>query len=353
METVYLLVGGYTGDEPRGIKLYHFDAGTGHLDYCGQSETIENPSYLCVDKDYRYVYAVSEREEGSEAYAFSFSAETGALTLINKQDVGGQAACYIALNEAATDTFIANYKSGSLSVLPVDIHGGLTHVVQLIAHKGSSINKERQSEPHVHNVYLSPDEQYLLCADLGTDKIYSYRYNSAGHPKLTLASEMSVAAGSGPRHIAFSADNRYVYVVTELSGDVLVFDYNDGRLTAVQSITMLADGFDGEVSGADIQASPDGLFLYASNRGDANEIVVYSIAQHTGRLTFLQRRGCMGKSPRNLVIDKTGNYALVANEESNNVFVFKINKLTGELSEVVYSVDVEKPSCLKFAYTVN
>lgn len=347
-ETHYLLVGGYTGEKKRGIQVYRFDVRSTTLAYSGQSTDVDNPSYFCIDNTGRFIYAISEIEECAAVYAYAFEHDTGKLTFINKQLADGASSCYVYVNKAHNNVFVANYKSGSLCVFPVNNDGSLLPIAQHIHDKGGSINSERQEGPHIHAAMLSPDEQCLLYTDLGTDKIYSYSYQSRQQIPLTLHSVTELKRGSGPRHMEFSLDGRYLYVVTELSADVIIFAYNAGYLTYVQTITMLADDFQGDPGGGDIILSADGLFVYASNRGDANEIIIYAVDQSNGTLTFMQRKSCMGKSPRNLVISPKGEHLLVANQESNNIVVFERDNVTGIIGRVELEIEVHQPSCLKF-----
>jgi 6-phosphogluconolactonase len=344
----YLLVGGYTTGDDRGIIVYSFDRANKTLNYLSQSSVIENPSYLCIDGSGRYVYVVSEKEEEGEVYAYIFEPETGQLTFKNKQPVHGGAPCYVSVDEERRHIFTANYKSGSLAVLPLNDDGSLQSLKQLIQDEGDSVNAERQEGPHVHTAFLSPDGQYLLYTNLGTDQIHCCRYETTLQSPLEPVTVTNVKPGSGPRHLDFSKDGKHFYVVTELSGDVLVFDYNAGNPQFIQMVTMLAEDFEGEAGGGDIHVSPNGLFVYASNRGDANEVVVFSINQQDGKLTFVQRNSCMGKSPRNLVIDPTGAYLLVANQDSNNIVAFALDQLNGMIGEIIFTEITDQPSCLKF-----
>jgi 6-phosphogluconolactonase len=344
----YLLVGGYGDEQGRGIETYTFDAGTGELQLLDQSLAIENPSYVCVDANEEFVYAVSESEERSEAHLFSLDGITGRLTYINKESVNGKASCYVSTNKGRNHLFVANYKSGSISVIPLNQYGSLLPLAQQIQDEGSSRNTERQAGPHVHAVLLSPDQRYLLYSDLGTDEVHCYEYDPKRQTPLTACSKIHIKPGSGPRHLVFANTGKHVYLVTELSADVLVFDFANGGLTHVQTISMLANGFKGEPGGGDITISPDGMFLYATNRGDANEIIVFSIDREDGRLNFLQRCSSIGKSPRNLVIEPAGGHLLVANQDSDSIVVFKIDKANGKIGGVVSIKAAEKPSCLKF-----
>lgn len=352
-KSFYLLVGGYSDQQGRGIETYIFDTESGELHYLKQSEAIESPSYFCCDDNNEFVYAISESENVSNAHVFSFDQATGGLTFINKETVNGAAACYVSTNKRRGHIFIANYKSGSLSVLSLKADGSILKVCQQIRDEGSSLNTERQDSPHVHAALLSPDEQYLLYTDLGTDEVHCYKYSSELQKPLKSYSKVSIKPGSGPRHFVFSNNGRYVYLVTELSAEVLLLNYNNGRLDLVQTIRMLADNFKGEAGGGDITLSFDGKYFYATNRGDANEIVVFSVNPDDGSLNISQRCSCMGTSPRNLVIDPTGSYLLVANQESSNVVVFKLNSATGQIGNVVSIKAVQEPSCLKFLNDIH
>lgn len=348
-EKFSLLVGGYTGEQARGIEIYDFDTQWGQLSYNGQSTELENPSYICLDSTGKMVYAVSEQEEeGGNVYAFTFDRQNGKLTFLNKQPANGTAACYVAIDKQRKHAFVANYKSGSLSVFPLAENGSLLPLCQHIQQQGSSINPRRQEGPHVHMAQLSPDERYLIFTDLGTDKLHSYSYQSHQQTPLSLVSTTLIQPGSGPRHLTFSPGGQFVYLVTEMSGDVIVFHFDLGELKQIQTITLLADNFEGEAGGGDIRISSDGLFLYVSNRGDANEIVIFSIDKQSGLITLIQHSSCMGKSPRNIMIDPTGGYLHVANQESNNIIVFKRDEITGLISGIASIANAQQPSCLQF-----
>jgi 6-phosphogluconolactonase len=198
---------------------------------------------------------------------------------------------------------------------------------------------------------LTPDEKYLLYNDLGTDKVNIYRYRPSKEPRIVPATpaSVSVTPGEGPRHLEFSADKKTVYLVTEMGSNVIAFDYNNGKLKQKQSITMLPDGFSGQTAGAAIHLSPDGHFLYASNRLETNEINIYAVNQETGLLTFVARQSTYGKNPRDFAIDPTGKFLIVANQNTDNMWVFKIDQNTGKLSQTGIKVDIGNPVCLKFA----
>jgi 6-phosphogluconolactonase len=222
--------------------------------------------------------------------------------------------------------------------------------MQSIQHEGSSVNKSRQDKPHVHAVILSPDNKYLLVPDLGTDKVNVYNFEPGNEKPLSPASPAFASAnpGGGPRHLTFHPNGKHAYLVLEMEGAVTTYDYKDGKLEQKQIITMLSPGFNGKVGAADIHISPDGKFLYASNRGEANEIVIYAIGKD-GKLTYAGRQAELINTPRNFAIDPTGNFLLAANQNGNDIVIFKRDKSTGLLTASGKTIQVDKPVCLKFA----
>jgi len=349
--TYDLLIGTYTKGKSQGIYVYRFYTETGRMAYLNEIDDVSNPSYLCVSANDKFVYAVNENGKNGEVSAFSFEPRQGKLAFINKQSSGGADPCYISVDKDQKNVFVANYTSGSLAVLPVNKDGSLAPVSQLVQDKGHGVDKERQEGPHVHIAMLSPDEKYLLYTDLGTDKLNVMRYHDSHPQPLTAADPpfVNIKAGEGPRHIVFSEDKKHVYLVTEMGSAVHVFDYHNGRLKEKQSITLLENKFKGQTAGAAIHISPDGRYLYASNRLETNEISVYVIDPETGLLTFMQRVTSYGKNPRDFAIDPTGHFLLVANQDSDSIYVYKIDQNNGQLSKVVSNIEIGNPVCLKFA----
>jgi len=349
--TYDLLIGTYTKGKSKGIYVYRFYAETGRVAYLNEIDDVSNPSYLCVTPDNKFVYAVNENGKDGEVSAFTFDPKQGKLVFINKQSSGGADPCYVSVDKDQKNAFIANYSSGSLAVLPINKDGSLSPVSQLVKDEGHGVDKERQEAPHVHIAMLSPDEKYLLYTDLGTDKLNIMRYH-ASHPQpLTPANPASVSVkdGEGPRHIIFSNDKKHVYMVTEMGSAVHVFDYDGGKLKEKQSITLLRDGFKGQTAGAAIKISPDGRFLYASNRLETNEISVYAIDPTDGKLIFVQRMSSYGKNPRDFAIDPTGRFMLVADQDSDKIFIYRIDRSNGMLSRETSNFEIGNPVCLKFA----
>jgi 6-phosphogluconolactonase len=342
-----LLIGTYTKScESKGIYVYEFDSNIGDFKLKNSTENIINPSYLTVSSDNKFVYSVSENDKKSSVSAFGFNSKSGKLDFINFQNPNGLNPCYIINDEKNVIT--ANYSSGSISVLGKNNDGSIGEVKQVMQHTGKSINARRQEAPHAHMVYFSPDKKYVLSNDLGTDKVYSYQYNAnAATEVLQLKSSFDVKAGSGPRHLIFSKDGKYVYVLQELDGTITSFRYAKGILNKVNETTVVASDFKGDISAADIHISPDGKFLYATNRGTANDISAFKILKN-GKLEFVQRTSTLGKGPRNFTIDPIGNFILVGHQYTNDIVIFKRDATTGSLTATGKMIELCSPVCLVF-----
>lgn len=346
----HLLVGTYTNEEKtNGIHVYTFNTETGAFQETSRAVDITNPSYLTISKDRKNVYSVSESGDGKGVNAFSFDLRSGKLTFLNSGSAGGNGPCYISVDDAKETVFAGNYGGGSLSATRLNPDGSLSDDTQVIRHEGSSVNKKRQDKAHVHAVVLSPDNRYLLVPDLGTDKVNIYRYESGNEKPLTPSAQpyTAVTPGGGPRHITFHPNGKYAYLILEMKGAIVVFDYKNGKLKEIQNITMLAPDFNGDVGAADIHISPDGKFLYGSNRGEANDIAIYAIGRN-GKLTYVGRQSEGINTPRNFAIDPTGNFLLVGNQNGNDITIFRRDQETGLLTLTPNRIKVDKPVCLKF-----
>ena len=348
-----LLVGTYT--EPgksEGIYVYRFNSATGEFKYSGEATGIKNPSYLCVSKDGNYVYSVNEVGDGNGGVsAFSFDSPSGQLSFINSASSGGDSPCYISVDDRNSSVYVGNYGGGSLSAVPIKADGSLGSGLQTIQHEGKSIGTG-QNNPHVHATVLSPDGRYLFVPDLGTDKVYIYTVDSGNSDPLTAADPafVKVKAGSGPRHFIFHPNGKYAYLIQEITGDVTVFDYKDGKLTMKQTISLGSDEYkeNGDsAAAADIHISPDRKFLYGSLRGTSNELVIYDIDKK-GKLKMVGRQSTLGKTPRNFALDPTGNFLLVGNSGDDEIVIFKRDQKTGLLTPTGGKIQVGAPVCLKF-----
>jgi len=347
----YLLIGTYDSPTSEGIYSYEFNSNNSMAKKISHIKT-SNPSFLTVSPDNKFVYAVHENgnnNSGGEVAAFAFDNKTGSLQFINQQASGGDHPCHVTTDKTGRWVFTTNYTSGSLSVLPVNATGGLAAATSTIQHTGEGPNLQRQKGPHTHSAIVSADNKYVIAADLGIDKLLIYRFNDATG-KLTPGKQsfVSAAPGSGPRHFIFDPTNQHVYLLEELSGNVVHYKYKKGKLKTVQTISSMAAGETSFAGSADIHISLDGKFLYSSNRSTVNNIAIFSINPANGNLTLIGHQPTLGKTPRNFSIDPTGNFLLVANQNSDEIVIFKRDTNSGMLTDTGNRVMVGKPVCLKW-----
>ncbi|KPM48901.1 lactonase family protein [Jiulongibacter sediminis] len=343
VENLQLYIGTYTSKGSQGIYKTEFNPEKGELMEAKPAAESDDPSFLALSPDGGHLYAVSEVNGGSIR---SFSRGDSSLTFINESSSGGIHPCHVAIDKTGKWIFAGNYTSGSLAVLPILENGGVGEPVQVIQHQGSGPNKERQKSPHVHSVNVSPDNKAIFVPDLGMDKVMVYAFDETTG-QLTPGDHMEVTPGSGPRHFTFHPNGKFAYVVQELTGSVTQFNYANGGLEKVEEFSTLPEGFEGDNSSADIHISPDGRFLYASNRFIDN-IAVFAIDQESGSLSAVSHHSVLGQVPRNFAISPDGQFLLVANQESDNIIVFKRDKETGKLSPTGGEIKVSMPVCLIF-----
>lgn len=350
-----LYVGTYSKSENESIFLYAMNNGTGELSFIKSFKGGQKPSYMTFDKSYNYLYAVNEIENydgknSGAGYAFSVDHETGFITLLNSVSSLGKLPAQIAISEDGKVVLIANYKTGSVAVLPVQKNGSLGEASDLIQHKGSGTDSERQESAHTHFIIFSPDGRLVFVVDLGMDKILSYHLDTkSANPKLTRqAIAFNSRPGSGPRQICFHPNGQYAYLIHELKSVIAALSYDNekGIFTEMQTIATIPGDFTGENKCGGIKVSADGKYLYGSNRGH-DSIVVFSIDADNGKLMYLENVPSGGKWPREFTIDPTGDFLLAANQHSDNITAFKIDKTSGRLTATGYEGRVEKPAFLQ------
>jgi 6-phosphogluconolactonase len=353
-----MYVGTYTKAPSRGIYAYRFQESTGEVRPLGTAGLVaetENPSFLAVHPNQRFLYAVNEvsRYEGKEAgsvSAFSIDRDTGALTLLNRVSSRGGSPCHLEVDRSGKWLFVANYGGGSVAAFPVQADGKLGEASAFFQHIGASVNKSRQSGPHAHETVVSPDNQFVLAVDLGLDKVFSYRLDAAKGGLAPDPQAATIAPGSGPRHVAFRPDGRFVYLLTEMLSTVVAFRYDAGRgtLAELQTISTLPDGFKGDSSGAELATHPSGKFLYASNRGD-DSIAIFRIDAAKGTLTSAGRVSTQGKTPRGFAIDPSGHFLVAGDQNSDTVVTFRIDQQTGGLTPTGTALQVGSPVNVVFS----
>jgi 6-phosphogluconolactonase len=348
-------VGTYTRQQSKGIYAFRFDPATGRSASLGLAAETDNPSFLAVHPNRRFLYAVNEianfagRKTGSIS-AYELDPQTARLKLIERVSSRGDSPCHLAVDRNGRSLFVANYGAGSVASFPILKDGRLGEAAGLVEHSGSSIHPQRQQGPHAHEVVLSPDGRFALVPDLGLDKVFVYRLDGA-KSALTpgAAATAKMEPGSGPRHLAFHPDGRFAYVVNELRSTVTVFAYDpkSGILTVLQTTPTLPKDFAGSSTCAEIAAHPNGRFLYASNRGH-DSIAVFAIDRRKGTITVVEHVSTQGRTPRHFAIDPTGAYLFAANQGTNSVVLFRIDRQTGHLTPTGEILEVPSPVCVAF-----
>ena len=347
--------GTYTGAKSQGIYVSRFDSVTGTLSAPELVAETKNPTFLAIAPGRNYLYAVSEvdaigGQRTGAVDAFALDAKSSKLTPLNRQFSGGSGPCHVVVDATGKCLLVANYGGGSIAALPIHADGSLGEAATKIQHTGSSANTNRQAGPHAHFILPSPDNRFTLDCDLGLDKISINRLDAPA-AKLTPGEPpfATVPPGSGPRHLVFSHDGKFVYAINEMAGTIMVFSYSaaNAAMTGLQTISTLPNDFSGYNTTAEIALHPNGKFLYASNRGN-DSIAVFAVDQQTGKLTFVEHQSTQGRTPRHFVIDPTGRWLLAENQASNSVVVFAIDGDTGKLRPTGKSISVGAPVCAVF-----
>ena len=346
-----MLVGTYTSGSSEGIYAFRLDTEKLTTTPLGNAK-VDNPSYLAISPDAKYVYAASEDGvENSVVSAFAFDKQQRAFTFLNRQKVGADP-CYILLDAQRNFVATANYSGGSVSFISVAPEDGkLLGEAHTLKFSGRGADSVRQTKPHMHCLVMTPDRQAILASDLGTDRIHkieiqhttdkeklpAFHYNELSDAKLT--------PRSGPRHFVFNQAGTHMYLINEISGMVDVFLIgSENNLEQIQAV--LADTLKAEGS-ADIHLSPDEKFLYVSTRLNGDGIVIFKV-DFKGVLTRVGYQAT-GKHPRNFIITPDGKIMLVACKDAGMIQLFHIDKETGLLTDTGKSISIDQPVCIKFA----
>lgn len=347
--TYTFLLGSYTNDPEHGIYLVDFNPEAKSLQVKATASDPENPSFVIINEAQNRVYAVEETggENGGKVSSFKF--ENGTFEKINTVSAKGNGPCYVTLDPSERFVVVANYGGGNFSVIPVNSDGGLDEAVQTINHGGNSVHPRRQDKPYVHSAVFHPSESKLLIADLGTDEVVVYDFDATQDTPLaeTPSFRLRVAPGAGPRHMVFNKAGDRLYLIHEITAELGVYAYENGTLSHLETQTLLRDGFEGNVGAAEVRLSEDGKFLYASNRGDANELIAFEITEE-GKLTHIQTLSSGGMAPRNFNLTPDGKYLLAGNQGSNTLLVFSRDPETGIITPTDIKLDINKPVYIKF-----
>ena len=349
-----VFISAFAAGDKGAIHAFQFDTKTGALKPLHRTTDIRNPFFLAISPDTKFLYAIDAEKFGGKedefVAAYSLEGRTGALKRLNQQSARGTASCYLDVDATGKTVVVANYSSGTVAALPVQKDGSLGEAASFVQHSGTSEDPARQKGPNAHSIVVSPDNRFALAADLGIDKILSYRLDAIT-AKLTGNEAQPFAKmqpGSGPRHLTFHPNGKRVYVINEIGNTVTFFDYtaDSGTLKERQTISTLPADFTGKSHCADLKITPDGRFLFGTNRGH-DSIAVYRIADD-GQLSLVTIQPSLGKGPQNLLITPDGQWLLCANMPGNSVIIFRIDPKTGDLKAAGDPITMPMPSCIRW-----
>jgi len=350
----------------KGIYMSRFNAATGALSEPELAAEITNPSFITISPDDRFLYAVTEDplsvgpplDHVSYVSSYAIDSATGKLRLLNTLPTGGTSTCFISTDKTGKYVLMANFGSGSVSVIRLKEDGSLGELTSFIQNIGHSVNPAIQTSPHPHSILVSPDNRYVIVSDLGLDKILIFHFDEkTGKLSPPDPPFATVKPGGGPRHFAFSPSGKFAYQLSEMSGIVDAFGWDPaaGTLTNLGSSETIPHDFKGENHSAEIAVSPDGKFLYESNRRNTGDtgwgpdtIGIFAINPDKGTLKLVEQAPSGAIMPRNFAIDPTGAYLLAAHQYSNNVVVFKIDLATGRLEKTGHEIKLDVPVSIQF-----
>ncbi len=334
--------GTYTREQSKGIYCFELDSEAKKLQAVQAVASVGSPTYLTISEDDRYLFSVGQDGELGGMRAYAINAETHTLNQINEQLLEGRAPCHVSIRDGKLVT--GNYHKGEVGLYSVNKDGSL-ELGQFVKHEGNGPH-ERQEKSHVHFAGFTPDGNYVVVCDLGTDELVTYRIEAG---ELIRHDTLSIKPGSGPRHIVFHPNEKTAYLLTELSSEVIVLAYHadDGSFTEKQTIKAKPEGFTDTNDASAISISSDGKFLYTGNRGH-NSIAVFQVEGETDFLTLIEFTATGGDWPRDFVLDPTESFIVASNQHSGNLVLFERNKVTGKLTKLNSEVDVPEVVCVKF-----
>lgn len=341
-------IGTYTKGDSKGIYNFALNSGTGEISDITIAAELGNPTYLALSKNRQYLYSVIKIGDEGGVAAYSIDKDSLNLTLLNYKVSAGSPPCHLITNNDNSFLFSANYHSGEIICYPLNEDGSINDPSSIVVHKGTGPNEARQEKAHAHFVGLTPNEEKLLAIDLGIDKMVVYDYTDgilAEDTALTLTLE----GGSGPRHMVFHPNNNYGYLLSELTSEVFVLNYDslNNSFEVLQKISALPVDFTGKTKASAIHISSDGKFLYTSNRG-YDSIAVFRIDQENFTLKLVEIVPTGGEHPRDFSLDPTNKFLVVAHENSNNITIFSRDFVTGKLKKLDNEYTMPMGVCVKF-----
>ncbi|CAM2846062.1 lactonase family protein [Paenibacillus sediminis] len=354
-ERMLLFIGSYAEASDPGVYVYSFDETTGELTRLHQVSGIKNPTFLNLDAQHKKLYSIGETvsndgKKVGEVISFAVDTGKGTLTELNRVQSTDATTCHIQRDAEDRYLIVASYHGGKIGLLSLEENGMVGKLLDMKQHEGKGAHPERQSQPHPHSAFFSPDGRFIFVPDLGIDRIRAYTINHDSK-KLEFHGETATHPGAGPRHLAFHPNGNLAFVINEVDSSITSFRYDAeaGQLHTIETVSTLPAEFQGENTTAEIRVSNDGKYLYGSNRGH-DSIVVYAIDAQSGKLTYVEHVPTEGGHPRHFTLTPNGNYLISANRDSNNLTVFRVNQQTGKLEYTGRSAEVSKPVCVIPAY---
>jgi len=344
----FVFYGTADGGADHGISLGHFNADTGVLTTPTLAAQAEGPSFFTLSADGKHLYSCYEK--AGKVAAYEIDPATRALKLLNIVSSGGAGPCHISLDKTGHYALVANYDSGSLAVIAIKADGSLGDQTGADQHTGKGPDASRQDGPHAHCIITDPTNKFVLCTDLGTDKITIYKFDDkTGKISVNDPAFATVKPGAGPRHLLFNPNGKVLYCITEMGATVNSFNWDSakGALTEFQSISTLPADFKDFNKDAELAISPNGKFLYASARGH-DAIAVFAIDPATSGLSLVQDASAGGKTPRYFSFDPSGKWMIVGHQDSNTVAVFSVDDKTGKLTQKGAAIAAPGPICMQY-----
>lgn len=349
----YVYVGSRTTKQRKasgnGIEVYAFNSQTGVMKHLQTVAGIVNPSYLTMDSKHQHLYAV--QGDTSQVSVFNVDQQNGRLTLVDSEYTGGTNPVHLTLTPDEQHLVIANYATGSLASLPILADGTLDPLVDLVTLKGEEgPHRKQQSSSHPHQTQYDPSQTWIVSPDKGLDRIFVHKVTADGHLQAATGDVLQTRSGAGPRHIAFHPSQPFGYVANELDNTIGAyrFDSETGALTPFQILPTLPSNYVGDNTTSGIFTSPDGQFVYISNRGH-DSITIFAVDQKSGQLSLSGQVKTGGKQPRFFTFDSTGKWLFAANEKSNTITKFKVDPKTGGLASTKDVIETGSPVAMVFS----
>ena len=342
-----LYVGSYTAGTSKGIYAWSFDDSNGRIAPLGLMAETPQPAHLWIAPNNKTLYTVNWEDKGGVS-AYRIDAKTGALTFLNKTSSHGAQPNQVVVDPTGQVAVTVNYTSGSLAAYKLEPDGKLGEAFFTVKHQGKPLSAA-QPGPKQHGIQFSKDNKTMFIADLGLDRVYSYRFDAA-KPSISDPTYVSTHAGAGPRRIQMSPDGKFLYVDHETDSEVGVYTIDGGKLTEIQTVSTLPADFKGRNTTAEIIISADGRHLYVGNRGH-DSIAIFAVDKATGKLTLTANAPAGGRTPRNLRFDPSGNFLVSANENGGNLVVFRVDKQSGALTPVGAPAEISTPGGMYFVAT--